>query len=165
MLRAMISRSNGNFRFVQTRIAANPELITDFSPPGLASFTMGWLDLGNQMPKGDVPIHFWHGIRDIYNSRLKDIETPQILQGKRLPGITLELQNVSEDETLPLQKIVHCWPKFIRDNREVRIRLDHIWTPSSDLALEQPAQYPEITEEPSSPHHQVESLFDGLDVV
>lgn len=150
----MIKEYTGEFEFARLIFPAPAELVTDFSPKNLASFTIGQQTLGsgrlntNSMEASALP-----HIKSVFGKKISSPAMPKLIR-EGLPGIATDIEPIAEDELALLKKVVHCWPRFGDEGSELYVRMDHIWTPTTEALADQPKQGNQVIV------LQVETLFD-----
>ncbi len=118
---------------------ANPEIVTEhLTPNTLATFTAGWrAEEHGGLLDTDVNILIWQGMQDYYDKRLPGVYVPRVIRNT-LPGVDIEPTAVMPEETAELSELVQSWPQFTNKQGALYLRMDQLWTPTSDLPLEPP---------------------------
>jgi len=132
------SGSTNGYRFARIHVPINPELVGDFTPKEMATFTAGWTESGRRkLAKTQIKEYMLIGMADYFNHRMPDIYTPRFLREEPLRIDDVELSLVPIDERTLLARVVQTWPLYDLGSREFHLRMDTLWTPDSG-ALETP---------------------------
>lgn len=144
----MSNQHSGEFNFARVSVVANPEIVTEhLTPNTLASFTAGWrAEEHGGLLTTDVNTLIWQGMHDYYTRRLTGVYVPRVIRDC-LPGIGIERIAVMPEETAELSELLHSWPQFTGKQGAMYLRMDQLWTPSTDLPLEPPIAAPQATSE------------------
>lgn len=150
----MANKYTGEFEFARLTFPASPELVTEFSPESIASFTIGQqISEEDGLHVEDISVNVLPFIRDIFGKHIQNPDMPQQIR-EGIPGIAGEIEPIEHDELALLEKVVHCWPRFGDQGSELYVRMDHIWTPPAATESGGSIEPGQVV------HVQTETLFD-----